>query len=528
MRKFSCIAFSLFTALAISSCNKSFLNRPPEDVPSLDNFYTSDATVNFSTRILYNSPWFDYNDKARWGINDVSSGNLTTFDNAVVNFKSFNVGSTNEEIGNTWRSLYNVVSQSNSVIKNLPSKSTAAVSKAVIDRNVAEAKLMRAVAYFELVRLFGAVPIIDDNDKYIKDPLLPRHRAEDIYKFIVRDLEQAELVLPVRSQYSTQDKGRAAKGTAQGLLAKVALYQRDFAKAKSWAEKVIQSGEYGLMGLDFDIAPDGYENLFKSKNNNSQESMLALQWFVDKAKWGVQNTNQAYFAAFGEGLTGTADGWGSAIPSADLLDAFTASGLGDKRRKATCMLAGDSYSYLKSTVGGYTYTASVANGSITKSHIKKYVVGSPADNNGIGDFMRTFINTYLLRYADVLLIYAEATIGNSASTTDATALAAFNKVRTRAGLDPKINITKDDVLKERRLELAIEGDYWFDLGRLDGVPGIVTSHPKAIAIISNQNRGEVGNPTKFTPLDKDFYMPIPSSDVTKNPKLKEVPVPFNF
>jgi hypothetical protein len=63
---------------------------------------------------------------------------------------------------------------------------------------------------------------------------------------------------------------------------------------------------------------------------------------------------------------------------------------------------------------------------------------------------------------------------------------------------------------------------------LDGVPGIVTSHPKAIAIISNQNRGEVGNPTKFTPLDKDFYMPIPSSDVTKNPKLKEVPVPFNF
>lgn len=529
MKKFQRITFSLlFTLLLFTSCKKEFLNRPPEDSPSLDNFYTSDATVNMSTRSLYNVPWFDYNDKAKWAIGDLSGGNLVTGDAAVINFRNFTVGADNIQLAFTWRSLYNVISQSNSVINKLPVKATSAVTPSVIERNVAEAKFMRGVAYFELIRLFGPVPLIEDNEKITTNPLLPRHKAEDVYKFILRDLEQAEAKLPLRSEYGGDDKGRAAKGTAQGMLAKVNLYLRDYVKAKEWAGKVISSNEYGLMGLDFDAAPDGFENLFKSKNNNNKESMLALQWYVDKAKWGTQNTNQAYFAAYGEGLTGSWDGWASATPSADLLNAFDTSGAGDRRRKGTCMIAGDFYAYLKNAEGGYTYTAATANNSATRSHIKKYVVGTPLDNNGVGDGMKTFINTYLLRYSDVLLIYAEAVIGAGANTTDATALAAFNKVRARAGVISLNTITKDNILKERRLEFAIESDYWFDLCRLDGVPGLATAHPKAIAIIAAQNRGSLTNPVKFTPAEKDFYFPIPSGDVAKNPKLSESPVAYQF
>jgi hypothetical protein len=132
--------------------------------------------------------------------------------------------------------------------------------------------------------------------------------------------------------------------------------------------------------------------------------------------------------------------------------------------------------------------------------------------------MNTGINTMMLRFADILLIYAEAVIGTGASTTDASALQAFNRVRTRAGLSSKTTITKDDILKERRVEFAFEGDYWFDLQR--------QGFAKAKQLIEAQNRGSADAPAYVTFTDKYMYLPIPAAEILQDPELAKEPVSF--
>jgi hypothetical protein len=141
-------------------------------------------------------------------------------------------------------------------------------------------------------------------------------------------------------------------------------------------------------------------------------------------------------------------------------------------------------------------------------------------------FMRTSINNYLLRYADVLLIFAEATLGDDASTSDGAALAAINKVRDRANLTPLASFTKEMIMRERRSEFAFEGDYWFDLQR--------QGFAKAKSIIDNQERGTYTddgsginsmNVTTFVSASQ-LYLPIPQNETTQNPKLLLDPVPY--
>jgi len=129
-------------------------------------------------------------------------------------------------------------------------------------------------------------------------------------------------------------------------------------------------------------------------------------------------------------------------------------------------------------------------------------------------------NTYIMRYADLLLIHAEATLAGGASTSDPGALASFNAVRNRAGLSSVTVITFADILKERRLELCFEGDYWFDLGRIP--------RSQAIAIMAAQNRGNQFSAEYYTPDNGDFLIDYPDNEVAKNPLLLQPPVPYNF
>ncbi len=183
--------------------------------------------------------------------------------------------------------------------------------------------------------------------------------------------------------------------------------------------------------------------------------------------------------------------------------------------------------------------------------MKKYVVGTPDDNNGLAAKQATSNNTYLLRYADVYLIEAEAILGKSsgtaagtgipltAATTDATALKYLNLVRQRAGLAPLASVTYQQLLNERRLEFAIEGDYWYDLCRLDGFNN--QHHPTATGIISAQNRGNSNgtgtapnytdytrNTFNVTPTDNQFLLPVPASESSVDPALLTAPVPYKF
>jgi hypothetical protein len=211
------------------------------------------------------------------------------------------------------------------------------------------------------------------------------------------------------------------------------------------------------------------------------------------------------------------------------------------------MLPNEYYAEINQANGGYTLPAS-ASSQGTHAQIKKYVVGSPADNNGKSAFQSTGMNTYILRLADVYLIAAEAILGKSAgagtggldtaaTTSDATAIGYYNKIRQRAGISQVPaggSISFRDIIKERRLEFAIEGDYWFDLCRIDGFNA--TTHPKAIAIISKQDRGDsssdipvwVRYPKFYTPTDANFLFPYPASEVAIDPNLSAAPVPYVF
>ena len=154
--------------------------------------------------------------------------------------------------------------------------------------------------------------------------------------------------------------------------------------------------------------------------------------------------------------------------------------------------------------------------------IKKYCIGiENGDATGpIDGWAMMNNNTYIMRYAELLLIHAESILGSASSTSDASALKSLNEVRNRAGLPSVSSFTFDYLFTERRKELAFEGDYWFDLGRLP--------RAKAKAIISAQNRGNMWIVESFTPDDSDFILPYPANDVAKNPKLLEAPVPYTF
>ncbi|RYY19192.1 MAG: RagB/SusD family nutrient uptake outer membrane protein, partial [Sphingobacteriaceae bacterium] len=372
-------------------------------------------------------------------------------------------------------------------------------------------------AYFYLVQLWGSVPIITDNRTLADQPQVNRNLVKDVYRFIIEDMTFAARNLRV-----VKDAGRVNKWSAEGMLAKIYLTRSGLKddgtgvngarnqalldSAKFYAGDVCKNSGLALVPV--------YDDLFKIANNNNDESLFAFQW-ISSTTYGVGNSFQGYFAAESK-LTGVGDGFGGAnTPSIDIYEKYI---VGDTRRKSTYMRSGDFYPELLQSQGGYRVTE-------TSPHVKKYIVGTPADNNGRVAFLSTGMNTYILRLADVYLLYAEAIIGNSGTTADQDALNYYNMVRRRAGLAVKTApLSKADVLLERRLELAMEGQYWYDLLRQHDVSPAAT-----IQEIGNQDRGRItydanANTTSkesvfSTPTDASFKLQYPAADVITNPKL---------
>src|SRR6195952_1290846 len=431
-------------AVAAAGCKKDFFNRPPEDKSTVGTYYQTAAQVQSSTNILYAAPWFGFNGKAFLAIGDLQSGNARC--EAGTNgefdaFHNFTEGNATLAVQSTWNSLYTVVAQANALLNNLPTAAPASVPANVVNNALGEARLMRAAAYFYLVRLYGNVPIITNPAAFVGSfSTVPANPVTDVYKFMTIDLQFAE----ANCTAGVASTGHVSSGSASALLAKVYLYMQDYADAKKEAEKVINSGEFGLVGLD---VAGAYVNMFETAGNNNKESVIALQW-TSNGGYGYGNQIQSVIA-IGDGgnfLTGTGDGYGELGPSWDLQDAFKAAG--DTIRRHGCiMLPGEFYPELHRAAGGYTCPLSV-NEQGMHAGMKKYVVGTPADNNGSSAAQATSNNTYIMRYADVYLIESEAILGLSANpspghgidtnatTSDATALKYLNLVRQRAGLAP--------------------------------------------------------------------------------------------
>ena len=480
-------------ALSMASC-QDFLNRPTEDNYNVDNFYKNDEQVEQGVNFLYNSPWYDFQ-RAFIKIGEVMSGNMYWGSSPYL---TFTTNGTDGDLVNMSYSLWAVNGQANTVITNI--LNSEGPSQAAKNKAIGEALTWKAMAYFYMVRTFGEVPIVHDNNAILTsgtyNDLYKTDRAS-VYEYIIMTLEKAMELLP---KQTSGWNGRIDYYSAEGLLAKVYLTRAglsgtlnndDLKKAAEYAEDVIVNSGRTLTPKFSDIF-----RLAPSVHNATGEHLIAWQWECSSGRWTSQNTLQSDlcfegFSEFGD-LWG---GWGG--PSYDLALAFGVDPVAgpkalenekDTRRQATIMMAGDVYPYFWTTKStktgnkGFDYLYFLYSGDEEYANYGvpaqfegpcglqnvKHLFGDGADHEAALGFsaarMSYQLPTPLLRLSDVYLICAEA---NLLGNLDASkALEYTNAVRARAGVDALAAVTFEDIWKERRLELAGEGDRWYDYVRL--------------------------------------------------------------
>ena len=546
------IAWMIPAILVLAGCRKDFLDQPPTDAVVDAGFYKTNEQVLAATALLYSQVWFDYNDKAMYNLGDFRAGTAFSAWNDRGNVL-FNTTGDNQENGAAWRAFFNVVGQSNLAIANINRYAGEAVTPEVKRMAIAEARFMRAVAYRFLVSNWGDVPIIENNIELLADTSLQRNTIKSVWRFITREMRAAAADLPE----TPVQPGRITKWSAEGMLARFYLTragveasggtrnQSFLDSAKYFAERVITQSGRSLVS--------NYENLFKFPYDNNSESLFELQWVFQPGAWGVQNSMPAYLAYSPDIANG--DGWGGDKGATwwimSMYDGIVLQADGtmkgrtlDQRLKATFMLPGAYYPEITQVTGGvkqkltYPFTGTDQNFLA----IKKYVVGKAEDLNGQAASQNYPNNTYMLRLAEMYLIYAEAVLGNDASTTDPKALEYFNKVHTRAGL-PELDdpLTFDVIFKERMLEFAMEGMAWYDLVSLH-----YYNPAKAYQILNSQDRGlfftrpdQMPNPTQWTFTKTswfaertinanagNFLLPIPNTELSQAPNLQKPAVDY--
>ena len=538
------------------SCGDEYLEVLPEDQAVLDDYFKNEVQIQSVTGTLYSRPWFNFNDKFSWAAGDGMAGDLYNDYQDEGQLFFFTYSATNSIIYNAWISLYDVITISNTIIADMPRiASKNGVSQDVIDRGLGEAHFMRATAYFFLTEFWGDVPIVENPVEKISSNNmdLPRNTQSSVYEFIRRDLLLAAENLPPSSS-----PGRVTSWSAKGMLAKLHVTlgqytksQEHFNQAKQYAADVIQNSGLELVA--------NYGDLFRIANNNNPESLFALQW--SNNNWGVGNSRQAVFAR-NSIVTGNDECWGGGKSAtfSFINSAITNAGVDnggnpitDPRLREIVMTLGETYP----EIHGYTYNIVTPNpdggGDLEYkapllNNIKKYIVGTQADagvpikNQGVP------LNQYMLRLADVYLLYAEAEMGLNNSTDNATALEYFNKVRTRGNgsfgkLAPRNSLTYEQLMNERRVEFGMEGIAWYDVKRR-----YYRNEGEAINYLNSQNRAitltqidgwqgdrnvydayEVELPaTPVTVNSNSFRLPIPGDEAAVNPRFAEEPVDYVF
>ena len=493
MKKVSSIIYIVFASLAIVSCEK-FLDRPGEDNYNVDNFYLTDEQCEQGVNYLYNSPWYDFQ-RGFFKVGEVFSGNLYAGSSPYMDYS---VNGTDTDLMNMSYSLWAVNGHANTVINNLLNARGKGASDRAIYKSIAESLTWKAMAYFYLVRTFGEVPIIHDNNALLSEGGyndVSKVTRANVYEYIVMNLAKAMELFDrydVKKTAGWADYERIDYYTAEALLSKVYLTEAGLSgtldnalltKASTLAKDVIDNSGRTLS--------PSYEDLFKLKGFNATgECMLAWLWTVS-SDWTSQNTLQSDLGLVGFDEFG--DLWGDwTAPTIDLMNAYGVDSKDDPalrnntdtRRKASIMMPGDFYSYFwtdhvdANGKTGFNYlqflfdkdgygagsTGNLASG--TGANVAKHMYGNTYDHvqaTGISPARMAYqLPTHLLRLADIYLIYAEAEY--LLNRTD-NAKEYVNLVRARAGLEALTTVSYDDIWKERRLELALEGDRWYDFVR---------------------------------------------------------------
>ncbi|WP_375436866.1 RagB/SusD family nutrient uptake outer membrane protein [uncultured Hymenobacter sp.] len=377
-------------------------------------------------------------------VGEMPSDNCTSTNGDVTTLDRINWTPTTSQVGNIWRDSYVGINRANAVLKYVPNVSMAAERKNQI---LGEAYFLRALHYYNLLKLYGDVPLRLEPTESAEQTVvaLPRTSTETVYARIVADLTEADALAPATNP------NRATKGAVNALLAKVHLTQRQWALAATAANKVITSGTYSLLA--------NFKGLYPAENR-APEAILEVQ------NQGNADGNNILPDLLLPSPPATFSFPKFNIPTAELLQyadtsSFTATGTRRPNADRRWTLVGR-------TNAGRDYASFVVGNSRTGNDSGPFVYKWPGAPNNFN----SPDNTYILRYADVLLMYAEA--ANEQSGPSADVLDKLNRVRTRAGLLPLTAASsqyaskkamRDEIDRQRRLELAFEGERWYDLLR---------------------------------------------------------------
>lgn len=440
------LALSACAVLMITQgCKKSFLDVPPQaQLPSVEFFKTQDDATKAVNSIYGNLREWKQTAFAPMAVESLGSDETekgsTPGDASFMNaYDNFTVTATDGQLQDFWNGQYQSINLCNQVLDNIPG---ITMDENLKNRYLAEAKFVRAYNYFRLVRAFGDVVLRQNVAKDASEYNLPRTAKADVYAFIEKDLTEAAAVLP--QTYGSADIGRATKGAALALHAKVAMYQ------KKWNDVLTYTTQ--VMGMGYSLFPD-FEKSFRIQNENNSESVFEVQAQNLAAVPGASTSQYSQI----QGVPGNLNlGWGFNVPTDALVAAFET---GDPRLDATIIFRGET------TPQGDVIELTGPN---PRYNQKSYVPKSVPFSSNQGEDQ----NVRVIRYAEVLLMNAEAAneLGNPTQ-----ALASLEMVRARArggnaAILPRVTTTEQGALRtaiwhERQVELAMEFDRYFDVIR---------------------------------------------------------------
>ncbi|MBI1225357.1 MAG: RagB/SusD family nutrient uptake outer membrane protein [Bacteroidetes bacterium] len=436
--------------LLMTSCKKDFLDRKPKGQLTYDTYFQTEDHALWATNAIYQNfrSWemcaFPYIGITDIISDDADKGSTENDGLPLLQIDNFTFDATNEMFSLSWKGTYHTIFRANQAIENIPNID---MDEALRARLVGEAKFLRAYCYFRLVQWYGDVPIITSllsDDEYFTQTRRP---VAEVYDLIEKDLLDAAAALPLKSGYATADLGRATQGAAKGILAKLYMLKKEYDKAETQCLDIINSGEYSLLPK--------YADNFAEASENGAESIFEIGAVAVQA--AVAGPGATPFNMI-QGVRGVPNlGWGFNRPSDDLVSEFEA---GDPRRQATIIYVGEVLP------DGATIVQDNPEILNERYNQKAWVPAHAGlQDNGPG-------NIRILRYADILLLAAEA-LNEDGKAADA--LVYLNMVRARARgsnnfILPEVTTTDQAELRtairhERRVELAMEQQRWFDLLR---------------------------------------------------------------
>ncbi len=525
--KFSNI-FKVFVpaaSLMLTACN-GWLSEPTPGVTELEDFFTVGGTCVQTINGCYSPLAWEYNKTyfSEWFIGDIASddalkGGQSKADGAdAYDIDNFKVNANNKVLLDYYRAKFMGISRCNLALQEIAKfqpDSTLTVEQK--NRLLGEAHFLRGFYYFQLVRVFGGVPlateVLDSADKWKG----PRASAEQVYATIISDFEDAEKMLWEKSEYDPEDLGRATRGAALAMLCKVNLYAKHYDDAYNWGKKFVEEeykkGEYSLFA--------NYAQNFTLGGENGSESVFEIQYMADPTSDYGEGFGFTR-GTFGAILTrprldrlGSNKGWGWDHPTQNLYDEYEA---GDPRRALTIGVptASEQTSEEVNYLGSPYYNMKVCqienNSFAALSH----------DSRGP-------LNYRLVRASDVLLLFAEAALESGKSLTDAKW--ALEEVRARAramsadanvlpafpgylGLSDNADGLRKAIRHERRVELAMEGHRWFDIVRWGLAASIMDKDTGSYG--KNESAEARAEMASFI-AGKHELFPIPAEEIALNP-----------